>query len=125
MKRIKVFCMQKDEDDILTEWILYHAHLFGMNNLYIIDNHSGRQSKSILEKYKAQGLNVFERSDYAKKGDYLFEMIRETVNDHDIAIPLDMDEFIGVLDLNNVSKDNLLKFARQCLSFDSTFYLNQ
>ncbi len=121
-KRVKIFCMQKDEDDILNEWILYHANLFGLNNLYIIDNNSGLVSKNILDYYHTQGLNVFTRSDYAKKGDYICEMIAEVQNQCDLVIPLDLDEFIGVVNLDNLDPIIKSKWVQQCLSFDAKFY---
>jgi hypothetical protein len=122
MKKIKLFCMQKDEDDILNEWILYHAYLFGLENIYIIDNGSGEASKSILEFYESQGLNVSYRDDYSRKGEYLFELIKETSNECDIAIPLDLDEFIGVVNLQNVLPEYKHMWAQQCLSYNSNSY---
>src|SRR5947208_13329903 len=123
--KVKLFCMQKDEEDILHEWIIYHSYLFGINNIYIIDNGSEEQSLQILEHYKKLGLNVYTRPEYSRKGDYICELIKENMNDCDYAIPLDIDEFIGVVDINNLSYEKLMKFAQQCLSFNSTFYLNQ
>lgn len=125
MKQIKLFCMQKDEEDILDEWILYHSYLFGIENIHIIDNHSEQQSQNILNYYKQKGLNVYTRSDYSKKGDYLCELIKENCNDYDIAIPLDLDEFIGIVNIDNVQQEILLKFSRYCLSFDNIYYLNR
>jgi hypothetical protein len=59
--------MQKDDDDILEDWIRYHANLFGLENLYIVDNMSGEISKHILCQYAALGLHVCEQTDYSKK----------------------------------------------------------
>ena len=125
MKKIKIFAMQKDEDDILSEWILYHSYLVGIDNIYIIDNNSGENSKKILSHYEKQGLHVYTRNDYSKKGTYLYELIKGVENDCDLAIPIDLDEFISVLDIQNVSNEILIKFARQCMMFDNTYYCNQ
>ncbi len=122
MKKVKIFCMQKDEDDILNEWIIYHSSLIGINNIYIIDNNSGPVSLHILEYYKKQGLNVFNRPNYAKKGDYLCEMIREVAHDCDIAIPLDLDEFIGVVGLENFPSEIKKQWVSKCMSFDASYY---
>jgi hypothetical protein len=116
--------MQKDEEDILQDWIIYHAYLFGLNNLHIIDNHSGQPSKKILEYYRLQGLNVYTRSDYTKKGDYICELIKANSDHCDLAIPLDLDEFIGGLSLKMKSEEQLIEFAKKCLCFDPNFYLN-
>lgn len=123
--RIKVFCMQKDEEDILNEWIIYHSYLFGIENLYIIDNYSSHQSLEILNYYKNIGLNVYTRADYSKKGEYIYELIKEQEKSCDIAIPLDLDEFVGIVDLEAMDRNLLIKFARYCLSFDSSYYLNR
>ena len=40
---IKIFCMQKNEDDILEDWILYHSSLVGYENIYLIDNQSNEK----------------------------------------------------------------------------------
>lgn len=125
MKKVKLFCMQKDEDDILHEWIIYHSYLFGIKNIYIIDNNSDEKSKNILDFYQTKGLNVFTRPDYSRKGEYICELIKNVSSDCDIAIPLDLDEFISVVDVKNIPKEFALKFASQCLSFDPSFYLKQ
>jgi len=125
MVRVKLFVMQKDEDDILNDWIIYHAHLFGLENIYLIDNYSGEASKSIIEHYQRQGLNVYERPDYAHKGEYLCELIRAMADDCDIAIPMDLDEFIGVISFDNAPREPLIAWARQCLSFNEDEYLGR
>ena len=102
---VKIFCIKKNEDDILEDWILYHSYLFGVNNLYIVDNNSNEESLIILRKYEQHGLNVCQRPDYSKKGDYLYELIKQNERTCDIAIPLDIDEFIAIVDIKNVSYD--------------------
>lgn len=125
MVRVKVYCMQKDEDDILEDWILYHAYLFGMTNLYIIDNYSQQSSLNILLKYEKLGLHWSQMPDYSKKGDYLFDLIKNTMNDCDFAIPLDIDEFIAVIDLKNMSHDFSMKLTQSCLSLDHKYYITR
>ena len=85
--------MQKDEEDILEEWIEYHSKIVGYKNIYLIDNHSNKECINILNNYKNK-INIYTKSDYSKKGDYIAELIKE--NSCDIAIPLDLDEFIGI-----------------------------
>lgn len=125
MVRVKVFCMQKDEDDILKEWITYHSYLFGIDNLYIIDNRSGPQSKMILEQYQKQGLHVSEQPDYRCKGNYLLALMKETQDQTDIAIPLDIDEFVAVVHTDNLSTDFVHDWVMKCSSFDPLYYLNR
>jgi hypothetical protein len=109
---IKIFTMQKDEDDILEDWIEYHSKIVGYENIYLIDNYSNKKSIDILDKYKNK-INIYKKPDYSKKGDYIAELIKD--NFCDIAIPLDLDEFIGIdnksisntLDISNIK--NIIK----------------
>jgi len=115
--------MQKDEEDILEEWIIYHSHLFGLENLYIIDNMSGEASIKILQKYGSKGLYWYQQPDYSKKGDYLYELIKQTKNDCDIAIPLDIDEFIAVVNMDNMCPEYSYQLAQSFLSLDLEYYI--
>lgn len=124
-KKIKLFCMQKDEDDILETWIIYHAYLFGLSNIHIIDNNSGEKSIQILERYKSIGLNIRTRPNYSYKGDYLCEWIKETCGEYDIAIPIDIDEFIAVVNTNNSSDEILMKLIKKLKSFDANYYIKK
>ena len=124
MVRVKVFCMQKDEEDILEDWIRYHAYLFGLENLHIIDNFSKEPSLCILRKYAKKGLDWYQQPDYSKKGDYLFELIQKTKNDCDLAIPLDIDEFVGFIDVANIQPSYALDLARRFLSLKMDHYLS-
>lgn len=125
MVRVNIYCMQKDEDDILEDWIIYHAYLFGISHIYIIDNYSKQPCLSILQKYQNFGLHWYQLPDYSKKGDYLLNLIKNTTNDCDIAIPLDVDEFIAMVDLNNMSYDFSHHLSQLCLSFDKNYYINK
>ena len=56
--KIKVFAFQKDENDILEDWLSYHSYLFGKENIYLID-HNSKHSKSII---KDSGVNMINFS---------------------------------------------------------------
>lgn len=107
---VKIFTMQKDEEDILEFWIKYHSRIVGLENIFVIDNGSRKESLDILYKYKELGLHLYHMKDYSKKGDYICDLIR--LNPSNIAIPLDLDEFIGIcsqsgdyLSLEEISKE--------------------
>ncbi len=58
--RVACIMMQKNEGDLIHPWIVYHAELFGLSNLFIYDNGSTDvKTLKTLEKYERQGLNVF------------------------------------------------------------------
>lgn len=120
---VKIFSMEKNEDDILEDWIIYHAYFFGLSNLYIIDNFSDESTIKILTKYQLKGLHWSQQPDYRKKGDYLYQLIHENENKCDIAIPIDIDEFIAMVDINNITSEQKINFCSKCLSFDYKFYI--
>jgi Glycosyl transferase family 2 len=95
---VKVFCMLKDEADILEDWLIYHGYLFGYRNLYLADNCSTDvQCRLILERYAAKGANVVfdvPGPQFLRKGDYLREWAVATCPPETIFLPLDVDEFL-------------------------------
>ena len=86
--------MEKNESDIIEQWIIYHSYLFGLNNLHVIDNISTDNTLNILNKYKELGLNTYSYDNYKLKGDFICNLIQKSKCD--IAIPLDIDEFIAL-----------------------------
>lgn len=118
--------MQKDEDELLQRWIVYHAHLFGIENLFIFDNDSHSQkAKSTLLKYQELGLNVsYEfttKECFERKGKIFGAKINELElsSQYDCFIPLDCDEFIAVQNDNGaVSCD------KQAITYELEQYRN-
>ena len=95
---MKVFTMVKGENDIVEDWVLYHGHLFGFRNLYVIDNMSldGTYESLLMLKNK-YGINVTRVPDYTKKGEYMTMLLRSFGN-NEIVFPIDIDEFIVYYD---------------------------
>lgn len=114
---IKIFTMQKDEDDILQNWIEYHAKIVGFDNIFIIDNHSSRKSLDILDHYATMGVHISYEDDYAKKGDLIHKLIVD--NPCDYAVPLDLDEFIG-LHTNTQSNTEVISDPRAICQYFKT-----
>lgn len=128
MRTIKIYTMQKNESDILEEWILYHSKITDISNIYIIDNISTDKSIDILLKYKNKGLNIYTENytDYKKKGLYILQLIKHTSSNNDIVIPLDIDEFIGYIDIDNVENLNEFEidFCKRCINLNEIYYKN-
>ena len=107
--KIKVFAFQKDENDILEDWLSYHSYLFGKENIYLID-HNSKHSKSII---KDSGVNMINFSGpFAhNKGLQLTKAMNDNKNSCDFLIPLDIDEFIIKQDGDSISseKEDVLK----------------
>lgn len=91
---IKLFTMVKDECDIIREWLLYHGHIFGFENIFIIDNISTDGTFEIIHEFHEKGIHIFREKDYSQKGQFMKKLIDGNCASGDIAFPLDIDEFI-------------------------------
>ena len=101
--KIKVFTFQKDEIDILEDWIDYHSYLFGKENVYVIDH----ESKCCKELIKSKGVHLvnFTGAFENNKARQLTKLMKENKDSCDIVIPLDVDEFIIKQNQQEVSAD--------------------
>jgi hypothetical protein len=104
--KIKVFAFQKDENDILRDWIEYHSYLFGKENIYIID-HDSKDSKSIITNSGVNMIN-FSGPFAHNKGLQLTKAMNDNKNSCDFVIPLDIDEFLMTQD-GGVEKEDVLE----------------
>jgi len=113
MVNIKLFTMVKDEVDIIKEWILYHGHLFGYTNLYIVDNFSTDGTYEIINFFRQFGVHLFREADYTQKGNIMASLINKFCS-NEIAYPIDIDEFIVHYDKPNntisVDKHTILQY---------------
>ena len=89
---IKIFTMVKDEVDIVYDWIVYHSSIFGIDNIYVVDNYSTDGTYEILEK-NIPSTNLFREKNYKKKGIFMTYLMN-TYAKNMIAFPIDIDEFI-------------------------------
>jgi hypothetical protein len=102
---MKIACltMQKNEDLLLEPWIRYHAHLFGMENVFVFDNGSTSETVRVkLAEFEKLGLHVNREyntaADFDRKGEIVGRTIgafREAER-YDAVFPLDCDEFVAV-----------------------------
>lgn len=106
--KIAIIMMQKNEGQLIKDWVEYHSSLVGRENLYVFDNGSTDQHTiSILREYEAQGLNIdFSKSKkehFIGKGRVILEKIRtlEESEIYDYFFPMDCDEFLACLDDKN------------------------
>lgn len=110
---VKLFTMVKDEVDIIKEWILYHGHLFGYNNLFIVDNFSTDGTFEVINSFKNLGVNIFREVDYKQKG-YIMTNLIKTYCSNEFGYPIDIDEFIVYYDKTNntisVDRNTILNY---------------
>jgi|GEM_PF-162363 len=112
MVKVRCVMMQRNERALLEPWLRYHAYLFGLSNLVVLDNGSTDEHVlSVLARYQRSGCEVIRRysspSDFARKGAILADIIRrlDSLVDYDIAIPSDCDEFLCYLEGNRLRCD--------------------
>lgn len=58
----EVVVLQSNATMTLTDWVQYHARLFGLQQLHVIDDNSGPHMRIILRGFQALGLNVWNAS---------------------------------------------------------------
>lgn len=97
MVNVKVFCVTKNEYDLIEDFIIYYGYLFGYNNLIIIDNNSTNDLVfKIYDKYINLGVTVVNEPNYEGNGQgeiFTKYMQLEKIN-CDFLIGLDTDEFL-------------------------------
>ena len=97
MVTIKIFCVTKNEYDLIEHFIVYYGYLFGYNNIIIIDNNSTHKLVlEIYEKYVKLGIKVVYESDYTGtgQGDMFTKYMSLEKLTCDFLLGLDTDEFL-------------------------------
>lgn len=95
---VKVITMVRDEDDIVYEWVLYHGTLFGYSNIHVVDNMSTDNTwLKLKQMHRELGISIHRCTDYKRKGDCMTHIMR-THAKTELVFPLDIDEFIVLLD---------------------------
>ena len=98
--RVACVMMQRNEDLCLHPWMVWHGHLFGFENLYVIDHGSDdRVVQEILLRFEALGAHIMRMpaaANYRLKGEYTTAIMRILQNsgNYDFLLPLDCDEFV-------------------------------
>jgi hypothetical protein len=102
--RVACVMMQRNEDLCLQPWLVWHGHLFGFENLYIIDHGSeDRSVQEILSRFEALGVHIMRMpatADYRRKAEYTIGIMQilQKGGGYDFLLPLDCDEFVVMRD---------------------------
>lgn len=95
MPKLKIFLMTRNEPELIEDWITYHAHLFGMANVHILDGSDDEYVLSVYEKYRPQGLNIhFSHSGLDDLAQELTALMQAYKGNGNFLIKLDTDEFL-------------------------------
>ncbi|MDI2112138.1 glycosyltransferase family 2 protein [Commensalibacter nepenthis] len=133
MPNIRCITMQKNETYLLDAWIKYYTYLFGIENLYILDNGStNEKTKEILSSYEVLGCHVIRQYDTGKdfedKGDIIGNIIKEwdKKEAYDFAIPIDIDEFIILQqEYPSCNKDEIHHYFQSLVGIQDAFLMHE
>ncbi len=121
-----VYMMQKNEGELLRDWIEYYVRLFGLDALTILDNDStDSNTLEILATAVRRGLRVVtvfkSRHDFDNKGDIITQLAKiDMANDPDLRyiLPTDCDERLSVITDTGLSQDPALIHAELFRNLD-------
>ena len=112
MVSVKIFCVTKNEYDLIEHFIVYYGYLFGYNNLIIIDNNSTDELVlKIYDKYIKLGITVVYEPNYDGIGQAVMfnKYMSLEKSNCDFLIGLDTDEFLFSYDDFNNGNDPYCK----------------
>lgn len=94
-----VVTFNRDEFELLSDWIQYHAEIFGFENLHIIDHISTTPAiQNLLHFAESMGSHViYYEGSWQFKGAELSRVMHEVLDTDpsvQTIIPLDVDEFV-------------------------------
>lgn len=92
----KVFCLVKDESELIEDFIVYHGSLFGFENIIIIDNGSTRKDVlEVYDKYRPYGIIVdTDLRSMSEQGLITTHYMLKYKDTCEWMFPLDADEFL-------------------------------
>jgi hypothetical protein len=101
---VQLFAVHNDEHGLLADWIQYHARLFGISNLHVIDDNSSPRVRKMLLGFESIGMHLYN-ADRIIPGfifrqakwlaiSIVMQSVRARVKGDTLLIPIDVDEFI-------------------------------
>lgn len=93
----KIFTVTRNETDLIESFLLYHGHIFGYNNIVVIDNASTCPVvRGVYSKYVRLGVTVVNEPVYAgaSQGSLFTKYMNKHKHGARFLIGLDTDEFL-------------------------------
>lgn len=111
----KVILLTKDEVDLLEDFVIFYATLFGYENIIIVDNES--INKKVLDHYDViskKGVTIIkETRPFNKATEFMTEHMLKLKNTCEFILPLETDEFIFLPESNKLSKESVHAFLKK------------
>jgi hypothetical protein len=104
---MKIVLMTKNEYPLIKSWILYHGHIFGYKNLYIVDSSDDAETLSFLRNSSSLlGVNVFltPGSNLNTLENDINTLMRNLRKTADYIIKMDSDEFLVMIELRGTGQ---------------------
>lgn len=129
--KCSILTMNKNENKLLEQWIIYYSHLFSFEDICIVDNGSTDQDVlNILKMYEEKGIKVLYEfnspEDFLKKGDILKNVAQTFFTKSDFVFFLDVDEFIFLNENNsfNYEKTSIINYLKTLPTDSEYVYIN-
>ena len=115
--------MQRDELELLPIFLKYYGQGFGYPNLHIFDNGSSASMARIFDEFRCLGVNFYQQystqNDFNEKSTIFNRFMKEHRFQYDIFLPLDCDEFVGIIDDQGVYSCDFEKISDYFASLNS------
>lgn len=94
VKNANIFVFHKDEHEVIADWLQYHVHIVGFQNVHVIDGDSTNpQVCKLLAMYSQCGVDVSRfNGSFTEKHTEMTNKMR--MHNDSFLIPLDTDEFM-------------------------------
>lgn len=120
-KTLKLVLMTKNEWPMLKSWVLYHGHLFGFSNLYVVSGCTDSEPLTFLHKVqKLLGVNVLHTTATLNEIGKEIESIMKSLQfSSDFITKLDTDEFISYFNTttNELQPDRVMHHLNHDLPY--------
>ena len=115
----KVFCLTKNEHDLIEDYIQFYGTLFGYENVVVIDNGSDHPGVfAVYDKYLPRGVKIHvDPRAYSQQAVMMTEHMLFYKPTCEFMLPLDTDEFIFMANGQDLTRDNVLKALRSVPAF--------
>jgi hypothetical protein len=124
---VKIVLMTKDEYPLIRDWLLYHGHIFGPENIYIIDGSSvNSQARKFIDgPARLFGVTVFwlPHATLEETGEAFNAVLRSLRWSADIVLKLDTDEFLGLGTPLSADVTSISLIKKDILSYINTLPL--
>lgn len=125
-KTLKIVLMTMNEWPMLKSWVLYHGHLFGFENLYIVSGCTEAEPLNFLQRAKRiLGVNVlYTTASLNEIGKEIQQLMKSLQFSSDFITKLDTDEFISYFNSssNELQPDQIMNHLSYELPYDGRKY---